>query len=49
MAGWLAQACGWSETIEPSLPRDWIGRFALSALPKDSWVVNPEALARLRT
>jgi glutamyl-tRNA synthetase len=48
LVGWLAQACGWSQTIEPSMPRDWIGRFALSALPKDPWVVNPEAFAQLR-
>jgi glutamyl-tRNA synthetase len=47
LVGWLAQACGWSETIEPSLPRDWIGRFDLSALPREPWVVHPEAAAGL--
>jgi glutamyl-tRNA synthetase len=32
LVGWIAQACGWSETIEPSAPRDWIGRFDLVLL-----------------
>ncbi|MGE5756634.1 MAG: tRNA glutamyl-Q(34) synthetase GluQRS [Planctomycetaceae bacterium] len=47
LVGWIAQACGWSEIIEPSEPRHWIGRFDLTAIPKVPWVVTPEAVARL--
>jgi glutamyl-tRNA synthetase len=47
LVGWLAQACGWSEAIVPGSPRDWIGRFDLSVLPREPWVVRPEAISRL--
>jgi glutamyl-tRNA synthetase len=47
LVGWLGQACGWNETLVPSSPRDWIGRFDLSVIPSEPWVVSPDALARL--
>jgi hypothetical protein len=47
LVGWIAQACGWSETIEPSVPHDWIGRFDLRAISKGPWIFTPEAVARL--
>lgn len=44
LVGRLALSCGWTDEIVPSTPRDWIERFALSALPRSPWVVTPEVM-----
>ena len=47
LVGWLARSCGWSERVEPSAARDWIGRFNLASVPKGPWIARPEDVARL--
>ncbi len=47
LVGWLAHSCGWTDAIVASTPRDWIGRFDLSTVPKGPWVVEPGTLASL--
>ena len=47
LVGWLARACGWSDRIEPTSPRDWLDRFDLEAIPRSLWVISPESLAEL--
>jgi glutamyl-tRNA synthetase len=37
LVGWIARSCGWSEAIEPSRPRDWIGRFDSATIPANSY------------
>ena len=44
LIGCLAMACGWSDRIELSRPADWIGRFDLTKLPRDPWVISPADL-----
>ncbi len=39
LIGTLAQSCGWSETIVPSWPGEWVRRFEPKALPRTPWVV----------
>ncbi len=33
LVGWIARSCGWADRIEPSEPRDWIGRFDPATIP----------------
>jgi glutamyl-tRNA synthetase len=33
LVGWVARSCGWSAMIEPSWPRDWVGRFHTASIP----------------
>jgi glutamyl-tRNA synthetase len=33
LIGWIARSCGWSEGIEPSWPRSWIGRYDPTTIP----------------
>lgn len=44
LIGRLAMSCGWSDRVEPSWPRDWIGRFDWDRLPKGPWVAPDEWL-----
>ena len=44
LVGRLALSCGWTDRVVPSTPRDWIERFALSALPRSPWAVTPEMM-----
>jgi glutamyl-tRNA synthetase len=47
LVGWLARSCGWADRDAPSRPRDWVGRFGFEAMPRQPWVVTPEAVAAL--
>jgi glutamyl-tRNA synthetase len=47
LIGWLARSCGWTDGAAPSTPRDWIGRFRFDTLPREPWIVTPEAVAAL--
>jgi glutamyl-tRNA synthetase len=47
LVGWLARSCGWTDRAPPSQPQDWIDRFRLDAVPREPWVVTPEAIAAL--
>lgn len=40
LIGALAQSCGWSETVVPSWPRDWIAGFDFGQIPSEPWVVD---------
>jgi glutamyl-tRNA synthetase len=40
LIGMLARSCGWSRTIVPSWPSDWISRFDPGAVPGEPWVVR---------
>ncbi|WP_254054090.1 tRNA glutamyl-Q(34) synthetase GluQRS [Singulisphaera sp. GP187] len=44
LVGQFALSCGWTDKVVPSTPRDWIERFALSALPPSPWIVTPETI-----
>ncbi len=33
LVGWIARSCGWTDQVEPSEPRKWIGRFDPSTIP----------------
>ncbi len=33
LVGWVARSCGWTDRLEPSEPRDWIGRFDPGTIP----------------
>ena len=39
LIGSLVQSCGWSVTVEPSWPQEWISRFDPRLLPREPWVV----------
>lgn len=41
LVGWLAQACGWSDRVEPGPPLSWVDRFDLERVPRRPWVVDP--------
>jgi glutamyl-tRNA synthetase len=47
LIGWLARSCGWSVRTEPSMPHDWVGRFRLDSVPRQSWVVKTDSVAAL--
>jgi glutamyl-tRNA synthetase len=47
LVGSLIRSCGWSETVVPSMPGDWIGRFDVSRLSRQPWVVTWEWLDAL--
>ncbi|MGC8642218.1 MAG: tRNA glutamyl-Q(34) synthetase GluQRS [Isosphaeraceae bacterium] len=40
LVGALARSCGWSESVVPSWPAEWIDRFDLAAIPPSPWVVS---------
>jgi glutamyl-tRNA synthetase len=40
LVGCLIHSCGWSDSVIPSRPRDWVDRFDPRALPRESWVVT---------
>jgi glutamyl-tRNA synthetase len=47
LVGWLARSCGWTDSVAPTSPADWVGRSSLEAIPRQPWVVNAEAVAAL--
>jgi glutamyl-tRNA synthetase len=47
LIGWLARSCGWSGTLQPSAPLDWIEWFDLASLPRGTWMLTPERLSEL--
>jgi glutamyl-tRNA synthetase len=47
LVGWLARSCGWTDRALPRTPHDCLGGFRLDTLPKEPWVVNPDAVAAL--
>jgi glutamyl-tRNA synthetase len=49
LIGSLIQSCGWSETVIPGTPGDWIDRVDWSALSPHPWTVTPQWLDSLRT
>jgi len=48
LIGCLVHTCGWSSSIIPSWPADWIDRFDTASIPPHNWVVTPEWLDWLR-
>ena len=44
LVGWLVQSCGWSETLVPSTPAEWITRFDPQSLPRTPWVAAVHAM-----
>jgi glutamyl-tRNA synthetase len=49
LIGSLIESCGWSETLIPSTPGDWIGRIDLNRLSPRPWVVTTEWVESLRS
>jgi glutamyl-tRNA synthetase len=47
LVGWIARSCGLVDEIVDAPPSVWIDQFKLSALPLETWVVRPEAVAEL--
>jgi glutamyl-tRNA synthetase len=33
LIGWVAHSCGWTDRVEPSDARDWVGRFDRATIP----------------
>jgi len=48
LIGCLVHTCGWSSSIIPSWPADWIDRFSTASIPPQNWVVTPKWLDSLR-
>ena len=44
LVGCLIHTCGWSSSIIPSWPADWIDRFEPASIPRQAWVVTPDWL-----
>ena len=38
----LARSCGWTSTLNPSRPSDWIDRYNPDLLPNAPWIMNPD-------
>jgi glutamyl-tRNA synthetase len=47
LIGCLVETCGWSKSIVPSAPREWVTAFDPDVIPKEAWVVPPRWLDRL--
>jgi glutamyl-tRNA synthetase len=47
LIGCLVHTCGWSSSIIPSWPADWIDRFDPASIPPHNWVVTSEWLEAL--
>lgn len=47
LVGLLAWSCGWLAAIEPIAPTELVGRFDLSAIPRQPFVLHPELLAAI--
>ncbi|MGA9926267.1 MAG: tRNA glutamyl-Q(34) synthetase GluQRS [Isosphaeraceae bacterium] len=47
LIGSLVQSCGWSETVAPSWPAEWITRFDPRSLSREPWLLSPEWLDSL--
>jgi glutamyl-tRNA synthetase len=47
LIGLLAHSCGWLDCAELIEPCELLGRFSLSAIPPDPWVLTPELLASI--
>lgn len=41
LVGVLAQSCGLTDRPIASVPRDWVGKLDLAALPTEPWIVQP--------
>jgi glutamyl-tRNA synthetase len=48
LVGCLIHTCGWTSSIIPSLPADWIDHFDPASVPPRNWVVTAEWLESLR-
>jgi len=48
LIGHLIHTCGWSSSIVPSWPADWIDRFDPDAIPPQNWIVTQEWLDSLK-
>ena len=44
LVGGLIESCGWSSSLVPSTPHDWIAAYDPKALPREPWVVTQEWL-----
>lgn len=42
LVGILARSCGWSDSVEPSWPADWLDRFDLARVPRTAWPLPVE-------
>ena len=42
----LARSCGWTTTLNPSRPSDWIDRYNPEFLPNAPWIMNPDEWRR---
>jgi glutamyl-tRNA synthetase len=47
LVGLLAWSCGWLDRIEPISARELLPRFALAAIPRTPFVLEPELLRQL--
>ncbi len=47
LIGRLVHTCGWSTSIMPALPPDWVASFDPRSIPEEPWVVTREWLDRL--
>ena len=47
LIGSLVQSCGWSETVVPFWPAEWITRFDPRSLSREPWLLSPEWLDSL--
>src|SRR4051794_24493974 len=47
LVGALVHSCGWSESVLPSTPRDWVARFDPRSIPATPWVVTRDWLDSL--
>ena len=41
LVGLLARSLGWSRSIVPSRPIDWLDAFAFANLPREPWTLDP--------
>lgn len=42
LIGALARSCGWTSTLNPSRPADWVDRYNPQLLPDAPWIMNPD-------
>jgi glutamyl-tRNA synthetase len=40
LIGWIARSCGWTDRVEPSEPREWIGRFHPKTVPAEPYLFD---------
>lgn len=49
LVSWIARSCGWTDSLEPSRPRQWLERRVDPfSIPREPWVVSTQETASLR-